>query len=247
MLSGVRDVLLITTPADAPLFQRLFDDGSKWGMNLSYATQAAPRGIAEAVLIGEGFLGTESCALILGDNLFFGHDFTAQVQDAMARGNGASVFAYQVETPEAYGVVDYDSAGSVLDIVEKPKIAPSPWAVTGLYLYDNKAPELARNLRPSQRNELEITELNRAYLKRGELTVEKLGRGVAWYDTGTPEALLEAAQFVHALERRQGLRIACPEEIAWRNGWIDTEGLLRAAQPMQSTGYGRYLIALAAT
>lgn len=202
MLAGVREVMLITTPVDAPLFQRLLGDGSAWGMQISYATQGAPRGIAEALIIGEPFLHGQPSALILGDNLFFGHD------------------------------------------LEKPAVAPSRWAVTGLYLYDEAAPALARTIKPSGRQGLEITDLNRAYLQRGELTVEQLGRGAAWYDTGTPEALLEAAQFVHALERRHGLRIGCPEEIAWRSGWIDTEALLRAAHPMRNTGYGRYLAGL---
>lgn len=247
MLAGVREVLVITTPLDAPLFARVLGDGSLWGMHITYATQLAPRGIAEALLIGEPFLNGRSCALILGDNLFFGHDLPAQVRTAMERLHGASVFAYQVATPEAYGVVDYDPDGRVRDIVEKPAAAPSPWAVTGLYLYDDKAPALTRSIKPSGRQELEITDLNRAYLALGELTVEQMGRGAAWYDTGTPEALLEAAQFVHALESRQGLRIGCPEEIAWRNGWIDTEALERLAYPMRSTGYGRYLLGLASS
>ena len=246
MLSGVRDVLVITTPIDAPLFERLLGDGAQWGMHIAYATQAQSRGIAEAVVIGESFLAGRGCALVLGDNLFFGHDLPAQVQGAMARERGATVFAQQVAHPEAYGVVDYDAEGRVRDIVEKPAVAPSRWAVTGLYLYDADAPALARSLVPSGRQELEITDLNRAYLRRGNLTVEHVGRGTAWYDTGTPEALLEAAQFVHALESRQGLRIGCPEEIAWRQGWIDTEALLRAAHPMRNTGYGRYLTGLVA-
>lgn len=244
MLAGVREFLVITTPTDAPLFARLLGDGSAWGVSFSYATQGAPRGIAESVVIGESFLAGRGCALVLGDNLFFGHDLPQQVRSALARDEGATVFAYQVATPEAYGVVSYAADGQVLDIVEKPDVAPSSWAVTGLYLYDREAPAMARALRPSRRQELEITDLNRAYLTRGQLVVEQLGRGAAWYDTGTPEALLEAAQFVHALERRQGLRIACPEEIAWRNGWIDTDALLRAAHPMRNTGYGRYLCAL---
>jgi len=244
MLAGVREFLVITTPVDAPLFERLLGDGSAWGMSISYATQAVPRGIAESVLIGEAFTAGRGCALVLGDNLFFGHDLSQQVRSALAHETGATVFAYQVATPEAYGVVAYDAEGGVRDIIEKPEVAPSPWAVTGLYLYDGQAPTLARALRPSRRQELEITDLNRAYLERGELRVEHLGRGAAWYDTGTPEALLEAAQFVHALERRQGLRIACPEEIAWRNGWMDDEALLRAAHPMRNTGYGRYLAGL---
>lgn len=247
ILAGVRDFLVITMPVDAPLFERLLGDGSQWGVRFAYATQGKPRGIAEALVIGETFLAGRASALVLGDNLFFGHDLPAQVQAAMDRPKGATVFAHQVANPEAYGVVDYNTAGAVRDIVEKPAIAPSPWAVTGLYVYNSRAPELARGLKPSGRQELEITDLNRAYLELGELTVEQLGRGTAWYDTGTPEALLEAAQFVHALERRQGLRIACPEEIAWRNGWIDTDALLRAAHPMRNTGYGRYLEGLAAT
>ncbi|MDP1859247.1 MAG: glucose-1-phosphate thymidylyltransferase RfbA [Gemmatimonadaceae bacterium] len=247
MLAGVRDVLVITTPLDAPLFVRLLGDGSPWGMNISYATQLAPRGIAEALLIGEPFLAGRASALILGDNLFFGHALPAQVRSAMERPDGASVFAYQVATPEAYGVVDYDRDGHVRDIVEKPTVAPSPWAVTGLYLYDDKAPALTRTIKPSGRQELEITDLNRAYLALGELTVEQMGRGAAWYDTGTPEALLEAAQFVHSIESRQGLWIGCPEEIAWRHGWISTEALERLAHPMRSTGYGRYLLRLASS
>ncbi len=241
MLAGVREFLVITTPVDAPLFSRLLGDGTAWGMQFSYATQDTPRGIAEAVVIGEAFLSGRASALVLGDNLFFGHDLPAQVQSAMARERGATVFAQQVAHPEAYGVVAYDAQGVVTDIIEKPSIAPSRWAVTGLYLYDADAPALARELKPSGRQELEITDLNRAYLRRGELTVEQMGRGTAWYDTGTPEALLEAAQFVHALESRQGLHIGCPEEIAWRNGWIDSEALLRLAHPMRNNGYGRYL------
>jgi len=244
MLAGVRDLLVITTPEDTPLFARLLGDGAQWGVHVAYATQAQPRGIAEALVIGESFLAGRASALVLGDNLFFGHDLPAQVQGAMARERGATVFAQQVAHPEAYGVVAYGAQDTVIDIVEKPAVAPSRWAVTGLYLYDAHAPELARSLRPSARQELEITDLNRAYLQRGELTVEQMGRGTAWYDTGTPEALLEAAQFVHALESRQGLRIGCPEEIAWRQGWIDTEALQRLAHPMRHNAYGRYLLGL---
>lgn len=246
MLAGVRELLVITTPVDAPLFQRLLGDGAPWGVHFAYAMQSQPRGIAEALVIGESFLAGRASALVLGDNLFFGHDLLAQVQGAMLRDHGATVFAQQVAHPEAYGVVAYDVRGTVTDIVEKPAVAPSRWAVTGLYLYDAQAPELARGLVPSGRQELEITDLNRAYLQRGELTVEQMGRGVAWYDTGTPEALLEAAQFVHALESRQGLRIGCPEEVAWRQGWIDTEQLHRLAHPMRNNAYGRYLLGLAA-
>jgi glucose-1-phosphate thymidylyltransferase len=245
MLAGVREALVITTPVDAPLFQRLLGDGARWGVHLAYATQSQPRGIAEAVVIGNSFLAGRACALVLGDNLFFGHDLLAQVQGAMLRDHGATVFAHQVAHPEAYGVVAYDAQGTVTDIVEKPAVAPSRWAVTGLYLYDEQAPELSRGLVPSGRQELEITDLNRAYLRQGLLTVEQMGRGVAWYDTGTPEALLEAAQFVHALESRQGLRIGCPEEVAWRQGWIDTEQLHRLAHPMRNNAYGRYLLGLA--
>ena len=241
MLAGVREFLVITTPVDAPLFERLLGDGSQWGVRVVYATQSAPRGIAEALVIGEAFLAGRASALVLGDNLFFGHDLPAQVRGAMARESGATVFAQQVAHPEAYGVVAYDAQGAVTDIVEKPSEAPSRWAVTGLYLYDADAPALARGLKPSGRQELEITDLNRAYLRRGDLTVEQMGRGTAWYDTGTPEALLEAAQFVHALESRQGVHIGCPEEIAWRQGWIDTSALLRAAEGMRGSGYGRYL------
>ncbi|HEY5492324.1 MAG TPA: glucose-1-phosphate thymidylyltransferase RfbA [Gemmatimonadaceae bacterium] len=246
MLAGVRELLVITTPVDAPLFQRLLGDGAQWGVRFAYAMQSQPRGIAEALVIGESFLAGRASALVLGDNLFFGHDLLAQVRGAMLRDRGATVFAQQVAHPEAYGVVAYDVRGTVTDIVEKPAVAPSRWAVTGLYLYDAQAPELARGLVPSGRQELEITDLNRAYLQRGELTVEQMGRGVAWYDTGTPEALLEAAQFVHALESRQGLRIGCPEEVAWRQGWIDTEQLHRLAHPMRNNAYGRYLLGLAA-
>ncbi len=244
MLAGVRDLLVITTPIDAPLFERLLGDGARWGMHFAYDTQSQPRGIAEALVIGDPFLAGRASALVLGDNLFFGHDIPAQVQQAMTRQRGATVFAHQVASPEAYGVVAYDAQGRVLDIVEKPQVPPSRWAVTGLYLYDSDAPQLARSLAPSGRQELEITDLNRAYLRRGDLTVEQLGRGAAWYDTGTPEALLEAAQFVYALEHRQGLRIGCPEEIAWRQGWIDIEAVHRLAHPMRHTGYGRYLLGL---
>ena len=244
MLAGVREFLVITTPVDAPLFEGLLGSGDAWGIQISYATQAAPRGIAEAVVIGKQFLDGRASALILGDNLFFGHDLPAQIQRAMARARGATVFAQQVAHPEAYGVVAYDAQGEVTDIVEKPAVPPSRWAVTGLYLYDADAPAMAKALKPSGRQELEITDLNRAYLSRGDLTVEQMGRGTAWYDTGTPEALLEAAQFVHALESRQGLHIGCPEEIAWRQGWIDSEALLQAAEGMRGSGYGRYLASL---
>ena len=244
MLAGVREFLVITTPVDAPLFERLLGDGSQWGVRFAYATQGEPRGIAEALVIGESFLAGRASALVLGDNLFFGHDLPAQVRGAMARERGATVFAQQVAHPEAYGVVSYDAQGAVTDIVEKPTVAPSRWAVTGLYLYDADAPAMAKALKPSGRQELEITDLNRAYLRRGDLVVEQMGRGTAWYDTGTPEALLEAAQFVHALESRQGLHIGCPEEIAWRQGWIDTSALLRAAHGMRNNGYGQYLASL---
>ncbi|GIX04233.1 MAG: glucose-1-phosphate thymidylyltransferase [Planctomycetaceae bacterium] len=244
MLAGLREILIVSTPDDLPLFRKLLGDGRSWGMRFEYAVQAEPRGIAEALIIAEPFLAGEPCCLILGDNLFYGHDLSRQLQQTNRRLEGATVFAYHVNDPERYGVVVMDAAGNPCDILEKPRPAPSPWAVTGLYFYDARAPQLARSLTPSARGELEITDLNRLYLQQGQLHVERLGRGIAWLDTGTHQALLEAANFVSVIEQRQGLKIACPEEIAWRMKLIGTEQLRALAEPLRNSGYGRYLLEL---
>jgi glucose-1-phosphate thymidylyltransferase len=241
MLAGIRDILIITTPRDVTAFQRLLGDGSQLGIGLAYATQAAPRGIAEALLIGEQFLSGESCALALGDNIFYGHGFVDLLRRAAALKKGGAIFACQVNRPEAYGVVVVDATGKPTAIEEKPQKPRSPWAVTGLYFYDGNAPEYAKALRPSARGELEITDLNNVYLTRNELSVEFMGRGYAWLDTGTHESLVQASEFVHTIEQRQGLKIACIEEIAWRQSWINDEMLLRLAEPLLSSGYGDYL------
>ncbi len=244
MLAGIREILVITTPDEVARFRALLGDGSQWGIRLSYATQAAPRGIAEAFIIGRDFIGDSRCALILGDNIFFGHGLVETLQRAARSTHPATVFCYWVRDPERYGVATFDSAGRALDIVEKPKEPKSNWAVTGLYFYDNRVPAIAANLAPSARGEIEITDINRAYLAAGELAVEKLGRGYAWLDTGTHDALLEAAEFVRTTESRQGLKIACVEEVAWRMGYIDTDQLLRLAAPLMKSGYGEYLVGL---
>ena len=246
MGGGIRDILVISTPHDLPLFERLFAGAAGWGINLSFAAQPKPEGIAQAFLIGERFLAGSPSALILGDNVFFGHDLPAMLRRADTRGQGATVFAHHVTDPERYGVAEFDAQGRVLSIEEKPKAPKSNYAVTGLYFYDSEVVPMARALRPSARGELEITDLNRVYLERGALGVEILGRGHAWLDTGTHDSLLEAAQFVATIEKRQGLKISCPEEIAWRNGWIDDEALLRLAAPLEASGYGRYLKGLVA-
>lgn len=244
MLAGIREILVISTPRDTPRFAELLGDGRQWGLALSYAVQPSPDGIAQAFLIGADFLGGDPCALVLGDNIFFGHDLARVLESAAARLRGATVFAYHVHDPERYGVVEFDAARRVLSLEEKPARPKSSYAVTGLYFYDGEVVSRARALRPSARGELEITDLNRLYLERGELAVELMGRGFAWLDTGTHESLLDASQFVATLEHRQGLKIACPEEIAWRRGWIDSEQLARLAAPMKNNGYGRYLASL---
>jgi glucose-1-phosphate thymidylyltransferase len=241
MLAGVRDVLLISTPDDSPLFERLLGDGSKWGMQVRYAVQREPRGIAQALLIGAEFIGNDPVCLVLGDNLFYGHGLPEQLRTAAARAAGATVFAYYVRDPERYGVVEFDSKGRAIGLEEKPAAPRSHYAVTGLYLYDARCVEIARALKPSARGELEITDLNREYLTRGALQVEVLGRGVAWLDTGTHASLLQAANFVETIEARQGLKICCPEEIAYRQGFIGRAQLAQLAQELKRTGYGEYL------
>jgi glucose-1-phosphate thymidylyltransferase len=242
MLAGLRDILIISTPHDLPQFQRLLGDGADWGLRLSYAPQPQPNGLAQAFVIGANFIGNEPSALVLGDNLYYGAPLPEMLRRAAGRTSGATVFAYHVRDPERYGVVAFDAGGKALSIEEKPLQPKSNWAVTGLYFYDNQVVDIARNLKPSARNEYEITDVNRAYLERGQLSVETMGRGFAWLDTGTPESLVDAAEFVRALENRQGLRIACPEEIAFRQGWIDTETLVRLGNRLKNSDYGRYLL-----
>ena len=244
MLAGIREILVISTPQDTPRFEQLLGDGKRWGLSLSYAVQPKPEGLAQAFLIGADFIGGEACALVLGDNLFFGHDLARRLQAAVARSKGATVFAYPVKDPERYGVVEFDAEGRAIGIEEKPSQARSRYAVTGLYFYDTDVVRRARTLTPSKRGELEITDVNALYLKSGELHVEVMGRGDAWLDTGTHDSLLDAAQFIQTLERRQGLRISCPEEIAWRNGWIDDAQLEALARPLAKNGYGEYLLSL---
>src|SRR3989344_594371 len=241
MLAGIRDILVISTPQDTPRFAQLLGDGSQWGLNLQYAVQPSPDGLAQAFVIGESFLNGAPSALVLGDNIFYGHDFHELLGNAQQRSAGASVFAYHVHDPERYGVAEFDAQGKVLSLEEKPAQPKSSYAVTGLYFYDNQVAQMARSLKPSPRGELEITDLNRLYLEQGQLNVEIMGRGYAWLDTGTHESLLEASQFIATLEHRQGLKIACPEEIAWRAGWIDSAQLQRLAQPLAKNGYGQYL------
>ena len=242
MLAGMRDILIISTPQDTPRFQQLLGDGSQWGLNLQYAVQPSPDGLAQAFLIGEAFIGNQHSALVLGDNIFYGHDFHHLLANAMARTEGASVFAYHVNDPERYGVAEFDAQGKVLSLEEKPKQPKSNYAVTGLYFYDSQVVNLAKTLKPSPRGELEITDLNRLYLEQGRLSVEIMGRGYAWLDTGTHESLLDASQFIATLENRQGLKVACPEEIAFRKGWIDAGQLEALAQPLTKNGYGQYLL-----
>ena len=241
MLAGIRDILIISTPQDTPRFEQLLGDGSQWGLNLQYAVQASPDGLAQAFVIGEQFVGNSPSALVLGDNIFYGHDFHELLGNAMQREQGASVFAYHVHDPERYGVAEFDTQGKVLSLEEKPQAPKSSYAVTGLYFYDNQVVDLAKSLKPSARGEYEITDLNRLYLEQGQLNVEIMGRGYAWLDTGTHESLLEAGQFIATLEHRQGLKIACPEEIAWRYGWIDAAQLEKLAKPLAKNGYGQYL------
>ena len=241
MLAGIRDILVITTPAEAPRFASLLRDGAQWGISIRYAEQPRPEGLAQALIIGHDFIAADHVALVLGDNLFYGDSLAAKLQQAAAPRLGATVFGYQVRHPEAYGVVEFAADGEPIAIVEKPRRSRSPWAVTGLYFYDNAAPEIAQSLTPSARGELEITDLNNAYLARGMLTVERLGRGFAWFDTGTHDSLLEASEFVRTIELRQGLKIACVEEVAYRMGYIDAEQLLSVARELGNSGYGAYL------
>lgn len=244
MLAGMRDVLVISTPQDTPRFQHLLGDGSQWGMNLQYAVQASPDGLAQAFLIGESFIGDAPSALVLGDNLFYGHDFTQLLASADAQVSGATVFAYHVQDPERYGVVAFDARGKAVSIEEKPAQPRSNFAVTGLYFYDSQVVDFAKAVKPSARGELEITAVNQVYLARGQLSVQIMQRGYAWLDTGTHESLLDASQFIATLENRQGLKIACPEEIAWRNGFIDAAQVEKLAQPLAKNGYGKYLLRL---
>jgi glucose-1-phosphate thymidylyltransferase len=244
MLAGIRDILLISTPADTPRFQQLLADGKRWGLNMSYAVQPAPEGLAQAFIIGRAFVGADPCALVLGDNIFYGHDLHAQLGRANARERGATVFAYPVADPERYGVAEFDASGRVLSLEEKPAKPKSRYAVTGLYFYDNDVLDIAGTLKPSARGELEITDVNRAYLARGTLSCEVLGRGMAWLDTGTNESLLDAAQFIATLEQRQGLKIACPEEIAWRLGYIDDAAFEALGESLAKSAYGQYLLAI---
>jgi glucose-1-phosphate thymidylyltransferase len=241
MLAGIREVLVISTPRDVPSFQDLLKDGNQWGMNISYAVQPKPEGLAQAYVIGADFIAGQPSALVLGDNIFYGHGFTELLANASARTEGATVFAYHVNDPERYGVVEFDREMRAVSIEEKPKAARSNWAVTGLYFYDGQVIDIAANLKPSARGELEITDVNRAYLDRGQLTVEMMGRGYAWLDTGTPDSLIEAAEFVRTLEKRQGFKIACPEEIAFDRGFIDASQLETLASSFGSSNYGQYL------
>jgi glucose-1-phosphate thymidylyltransferase len=242
MLAGIRDILVISTPQDTPRFEALLGDGARWGLDLSYCVQPSPDGLAQAFILGRNFVGNHPSALVLGDNIFYGHDLQAMVQRANVRPEGATVFAYHVHDPERYGVVEFDAARRALSIEEKPKSPKSNYAVTGLYFYDNQVCDIAASIKPSARGELEITTVNARYLEKKQLSVEIMGRGYAWLDTGTHDSLLEAGQFIATLEKRQGLKVACPEEIAFRSGWITASELERQAQPLLKNGYGQYLL-----
>ncbi|MFN3494408.1 MAG: glucose-1-phosphate thymidylyltransferase RfbA [Hydrogenophaga sp.] len=242
MLAGIRDILIISTPQDTPRFSDLLGDGSQWGLNIQYAVQPSPDGLAQAFIIGEEFIGNSPSSLVLGDNIFYGHDFAELLRNASHRADGATVFAYHVHDPERYGVAEFDLSGKVLSLEEKPARPKSNFAVTGLYFYDNQVVELAKNLQPSPRGELEITDLNRLYLDTNQLHVELMGRGYAWLDTGTHDSLLEAGQFIATLEKRQGLKVACPEEIAYRQKWISADQLAALAKPLAKNGYGQYIL-----
>ncbi len=245
MMAGIRDILIISTPVDLPKFQHLLGDGSKWGISFSYAEQPSPDGLAQAYIIGADFVAGQSSVLVLGDNLFYGHDFTHLLADASRQTEGATVFAYHVSDPQNYGVVQFDGSGRAIAIDEKPQVPKSNWAVTGLYFYDKHVVDIAANLKPSARGELEITDVNRAYLKRNQLHVKKMGRGFAWLDTGTPDNMLEAAEFVRVIEKRQGYKISCPEEVAFHLGWIDANQIETLAKPIAKSAYGKYLLNIA--
>lgn len=244
MLAGIREILVISTPEDTPRFASLLKDGSQWGLTIEYAVQPKPEGLAQAFLIGEQFLGQSSCALVLGDNIFFGYSLSEQLQSAAAAASGATIFAYRVSDPERYGVVEFDHAGKAVSIEEKPQKPKSQYAITGLYFYDNQVIDIARSIKPSARGELEISDVNRCYLESSSLDVKIFGRGIAWLDTGTPDSLLEAAAFIQTIERRQGMKIACPEEIAFRMRFITAEQTARLAEPLRKSGYGEYLLSI---